>query len=101
MGAEVVRPEAIIKLVSDLPVVTAGTFDGGTHSSSYSQTTAFSGTNVVSFEAVGLPAGLSINESTGAVTGTPTKAGSYDVTIYGLDAQGNYSNPYTGTIVIA
>ena len=100
-GAEVVRPEAIIKLVSDLPVVTAGTFDGGTHSSSYSQTTAFSGTNVVSFEAVGLPAGLSINESTGAVTGTPTKAGSYDVTIYGLDAQGNYSNPYTGTIVIA
>ena len=100
-GAEVVRPEAIIKLVSDLPVVTAGTFDGGTHSSSYSRTTAFSGTNVVSFEAVGLPAGLSINESTGAVTGTPTKAGSYDVTIYGLDAQGNYSNPYTGTIVIA
>lgn len=100
-GAEVVRPEAVIKLVASAPSVDAGTFDAGTHEVSYTQTTAFSGTNVVKFEAVGLPAGLSINATTGAVTGTPTTAGSYDVAIYGIDANGNYSNAKTGTIVIA
>ena len=100
-GAEVVRPEAVIKLVSSAPVVSAGTFDAGTHGSAYSQTTAFSGTGSVSFKAVGLPAGLTLNESTGAVTGTPTTAGSYAVSIFGLDADGNYSNAYTGTIVIS
>ena len=100
-GAEVVRPEAVIKLVASAPVVSAGTFDAGTHGSAYSQTTAFSGTGSVSFKAVGLPAGLTLNESTGAVTGTPTTAGSYAVSIFGLDADGNYSNAYTGTIVIS
>lgn len=100
-GAEIVRSEAVIKLVGSVPVVTAGTFDNGTHGSAYSQTTAFSGTGSVKFEAVGLPAGLSINASTGAVTGTPTTAGTYNVAIYGLDADGNYSNAKTGTITIA
>lgn len=100
-GSEVIRPEAIIKLVESVPVVSAGTFDAGTHGSAYSQTTAFSGTNSVKFEAIGLPEGLTLNSSTGAVTGTPTTAGSYDVKVYGLDAKGNYSNAYSGTIEIA
>lgn len=100
-GAEVVRPEAVIKLVGSLPVVTAGTFDAGTAGSAYSQTTAFSGTGSATFEAVGLPAGLSLNTATGAITGTPTTAGSYAVSIFGIDANGNYSNAYKGTIVIS
>lgn len=100
-GAEVVRPEAVIKLVGSLPVVTAGTFDAGTAGSAYSQTTAFSGTGSVEFAAVGLPAGLSLNTTTGAITGTPTTAGSYAVSIFGIDADGNYSNAYKGTIVIS
>lgn len=100
-GADVVRPEAVIKLVGSLPVVTAGTFDAGTAGSAYSQTTAFSGTNSVEFTAVGLPAGLSLNTSTGAITGTPTTAGSYAVSIFGIDVDGNYSNAYKGTIVIS
>lgn len=100
-GAEVIRSEAIIKLVDAVPAVSAGSFDAGTVGSEYSQATAFSGTDVDHFVAKGLPEGLSLNADTGAVTGTPTTAGSYDVVIYGVDENGNYSNPYSGTIVVA
>lgn len=100
-GADVVRPEAIIKLVASLPSVDAGSFDAGTVDTEYAQTTAFSGTNVATFEASGLPTGLSLNASTGEVTGTPTTAGEYAVTVYGIDQYGNYSNAYSGTITIA
>lgn len=100
-GAKVVRPEAIIKLVESLPVVSAGSFDAGTHDQPYTQATAFSGTGVEKFEAAGLPAGLTLNPSTGAITGTPTEAGNYHVSVYGVDKYGNYSNAYNGDIVIA
>lgn len=99
-GAKVVRPEAMIKLVASVPSITAGTFTSGTVSTAYNNT-SFTGTNVAKWEAIGLPAGLSINESTGAITGTPTTAGSSNVTVYGIDANGNYSNAKSGTITIA
>lgn len=100
-GADVVRPEAIIKLVESLPKVTAGSFDAGTKDSPYTQTTQFSGTDVAKFEAVGLPTGLTINPTSGQVTGTPTVDGSFPVSVYGIDAYGNYSTAYTGTITIS
>lgn len=100
-GAKVVRPEALIKLVESLPVVSAGSFDAGTHEQSYNQVTPFSGTDVDKFEAAGLPAGLTLNPSTGAITGTPTEAGNYHVSVYGIDKYGNYSDAFSGDIVIA
>lgn len=100
-GAEVVRPEAVIKLVESLPAVTAGSFDSGKVGQSYTHTTSFSGTEVAKYESAGLPTGLSLNATSGAITGTPTVAGSYNVSIYGVDKFGNYSNAYNGTIEIA
>lgn len=100
-GAKVVRPEAVIKLVESIPTVDAGSFDAGTVGQNYTQKTAFSGTGVEKFEAGGLPAGLTLNATTGAVTGTPTEAGSFNVSIYGVDKYGNYSNAFNETIVIA
>lgn len=100
-GAKTVRPEAVIKLVESIPTVNAGSFDSGKVNEQYNQTTAFAGTEVVKYEAAGLPAGLSLNATSGAVTGTPTEAGSFNVSIYGVDKYGNYSNAFNGTIVIA
>ena len=100
-GAKTVRPEAVIKLVESIPTVNAGTFDAGKVNEVYAQTTAFAGTEVVKYEAAGLPVGLSLNATSGAVTGTPTEAGSFNVSIYGVDKYGNYSNAFNGTIVIA
>lgn len=100
-GAKTVRPEAVIKLVESIPTVTAGSFDAGKVGEVYAQTTAFSGTEVVKYEAGGIPAGLSLNATSGAVTGTPTEAGSFNVSIYGVDKYGNYSNAFNGTIEIA
>ena len=100
-GAKTVRPEAVIKLVESIPTVTAGSFDAGKVGTEYAQTTAFAGTEVVKYEAGGLPAGLSLNATSGAVTGTPTEAGSFNVSIYGVDKYGNYSNAFNGTIEIA
>ncbi|MFF4897758.1 M4 family metallopeptidase [Streptomyces sp. NPDC001068] len=42
----------------------------------------------LSYAATGLPAGLSINGSTGAVTGTPTTAGTYSTTVTVTDSTG-------------
>ena len=100
-GAKTVRPEAVIKLVESIPTVDAGSFDAGKVGQEYNQTTAFAGTEVVKYEAGGLPAGLSLNATSGAVTGTPTQAGSFNVSIYGVDKYGNYSNAFNGTIAIA
>ena len=100
-GAKTVRPEAVIKLVESIPTITAGSFDSGKVGQQYHQTTAFAGTEVVKYETGGLPAGLSLNATSGAVTGTPTEAGSFNVSIYGVDKYGNYSNAFNGTIVIA
>jgi hypothetical protein len=100
-GAKVVRPEAVIKLVESIPTVDAGSFDTGKVGQNYTQKTAFAGTEVVKYEAGGLPAGLSLNATSGEVTGIPTEAGSFNVSIYGVDKYGNYSNAFNGTIVIA
>jgi len=42
----------------------------------------------LTYSASGLPAGLTINPSTGAVTGVPITAGTYEVTVSAADTQG-------------
>jgi hypothetical protein len=45
-------------------------------------------TGSLSYSATGLPTGLSIGSSTGVISGTASKAGSYSVTVTGKDSSG-------------
>ncbi|MBV6696115.1 M4 family metallopeptidase [Kitasatospora aureofaciens] len=52
------------------------------------QVKATGGTAPLSYAATGLPTGLSINSSTGVISGTASAAGSYNVTVTVTDAAG-------------
>ena len=100
-GAEVVRPEAMIKLVDSLPTVGTYTIPQLTNGSAMSTASPSGGTGVVTYSATGLPAGLTINAQNGQVTGTPTVTGTFEVSIFGADANGNYGVPYIGKITVS
>ncbi|MET3725955.1 putative Ig domain-containing protein [Sphingomonas trueperi] len=74
-----------------------GALPNGTVGTAYSQTITISGgTAPYSFTATGLPAGLTLNATTGAITGTPTTDGSFQASVTATDAFGavlaqNYS----------
>lgn len=99
-GAEVVRPEAIIKLVDSLPTMGTYTIPQLTNGTAMAAVTPTGGSGVVKYSAAGLPAGLTINETSGQVSGTPTVTGTFEVSIFGADANGNYGVPYNGTITV-
>lgn len=80
--------------------ITTSSLAGGTVGAAYSTTvTASGGLSSYTWTAPGLPAGLSINSSTGAITGTPTTAGTYGFTVTVTDAGVAYSK--TLSIVVA
>ncbi len=83
------------------PVITSSTTDAGQVGSPYNYT--ITGSNApTSFNATGLPAGLSVNMNSGLISGTPdpgTDAGSpYSVTISATNAGGTGSATLTLTI---
>jgi len=70
--------------------LTVGSYPAGTVGTAYSVdvVSASGGTSPYSFSASGLPDGLTMNAGTGAVTGTPSAAGSFNPTVTVTDALG-------------
>ncbi len=75
----------------------AGTL--GTAASLQINATDSDGGAKLTYSAIGLPAGLSINSSTGLISGTPTTAGSSNVTVTATDPTGAHgSASFTWTV---
>ncbi|POY34647.1 hypothetical protein C3K47_19215, partial [Solitalea longa] len=80
--------------------VSPASLSGGTVGSSYSQSiTASGGTTPYSYAitAGALPAGLTLNTSTGTLSGTPTAGGSFNFTVSATDASTGPGAPYSGS----
>jgi len=72
------------------PVVTSSTSASGTVGSSFSYSITASGTPT-SYSATSLPSGLSVNTSTGVISGTPSSAGTFTSSISGSNTVGTGS----------
>ena len=83
-------------------VVNPATLPGGSVGSAYNRTisaTGGTGAKTFSVSAGALPAGLSLNATTGVISGTPTSAGSNSFTIQATDSVGAIgARAYTVTI---
>ena len=79
------------------PVITSGTTAGGTVGIAFSyQITATN--SPTSYGATGLPGGLSVNTSSGLISGTPTAAGTSTVTLSATNGSGTGHATLTLTI---
>ena len=80
---------AAVLVDTTAPTITSGGTASGTYKSVFGSYTVTANESGVVFGATGLPAGLSISSSTGAITGTPTQSGTFNVTLGATDAAGN------------
>src|SRR5438094_4639338 len=86
-----------ITILSGAPVITSPTTASGTLCNAFSY--AITATNnPTSYGATGLPAGLTVNTSTGVISGTPTATGTFTVTISATNSRGTGSATLTITI---
>jgi prepilin-type N-terminal cleavage/methylation domain-containing protein len=88
--------KALSITVNTAVTITTTSLPNGTHGVAYSQTLAATGgvtPYTWSISSGSLPNGLSLNSSTGAITGTPTTAGTYSFTVKVTDS----ASPTPGT----
>lgn len=82
------------------PVITSATSAPGTVGTIFATYTITATGSPTSYSATGLPAGLTLNSGTGAINGTPTIAGPFNVALTATNGSGT-SSPVTLTITVA
>ena len=83
--------------VVSTPAITTESLPDGTAGQSYTATLEATG-NDITWSANGLPAGLTLDADTGAITGTPTTDGQFPVTVTATNSAGSVDHAYTLSI---
>ena len=96
-GGTLTGGDKITGTVRYAPTITTESLPNGTVGTAYSQTLAVTGSDTITWSLASgsLPEGLSINESTGEITGTPTAEGSSTFTVKAENSYGSDSREYT------
>jgi hypothetical protein len=96
--------QATLKITVVEPSPDAPTVSSSTLSQTATEGVAYAGYTIeankspTSFEAIGLPMGLTVNTTTGDISGTPTVTGPFTVTIFASNAFGTGSSQFTLTV---
>jgi hypothetical protein len=80
------------------PAWTDNTLVAFTYNAAYSNQVVATGTPTYTISSGTLPTGLSLNSSTGAVTGTPTYYGAYSFTVQAANETGSVTQSFSGAI---
>lgn len=83
------------------PIITTTSLGTLYRAFSSSITVAATGSATITFavQSGSLPTGLSLNTSTGAITGTPSATGSYTFTVRATNSYGTYDQAFTGNVL--
>ncbi len=100
-GGTLTDGDKITGTVKYAPTITTESLPNGTVGTAYSQTLAATGSDTITWslaDGSSLPAGLSLDENTGKIYGTPTTAEESTFTVTAANAYGSASREFTLTI---
>ena len=100
-GGTLTGGDKITGTVKYAPTITTESLPNGTVGTAYSQTLAATGSDTITWslaDGSSLPAGLSLDENTGKIYGTPTMAEESTFTVTATNAYGSASREFTLTI---
>ena len=90
--------KALVLTVTGAPAITSASTANATTTAAFTYNIVATGHPAPTYGASGLPGGLTVNTTSGAITGTPTAAGTFNVTISATNTIGTDSKTLVITV---